>query len=1808
MSYPYAAGAVIWMPINLTPPLPIGPGTRGDISFDLDWIATNMSSVWWANGGGSIGFGRATSAETPTFINDVEFLYIRAINGQMNAMLPPNTNDNVYGSVSKAFSDVPIVSEVSGLPIVENYGFFIVLGGESFLAGQSTSFGLSFSVFARVAATSSNNVTIDGPVVAHIYNNDGQQWNPATNHVIVDGTVDSHVFNNDGLTPGTWNPATNHVVVDEPVIAHAYNFDGSGWNASSGVSGETVVQLGFIKESLNPLAVMGPTLPQLLTYARPVPSISLRPVINTDDNSVSFIPFKSNDYPTSEYQEVRATNASGDGVAVTFDDTSAMALGKLRLALDSLAVNASCHTDGITAIAVKNSSDPTDHGIAVQGANPLLTLPIIVAQYADTPFTVKTNEDDYVNTRNFVFDNTLPVPEWVKEGESGVTSSVTVTGNVAVVNGTTPLVTSSTVTGTIGISGDVAVVNGTTALATTSTISLGSNPLSSNNPLPITGPVSATIMLGGAIVSGSNPLPVGGNTITNPVITKPYLKDASGAAQWSTLTGRVQGPEQAIINPDQVPVTGSGPDGSHDVNVVTMGIQTAPMWTATVKQSTPLMKNPTDASISIGLLGAGAKKGDGPTVKDILFTPEEYSRALETCGFSHFTVVSPDDTSFLYWMRGRLSIQKAVEFGANHIPVEKAVEIDVPVVDIGMIGAGASIGDGPEQNVVFCSNRYSPLALVEEEDCVGLLQDEVTALDNQFSSYLGNLFFREAVTPSSIPVTCSERKEDKENRPANKQHDEGENKKRKVDKTQDEKNRDHQSALSRLSMKFKSAHDLLGWLVTHTSADPSWVWQVISLVRKSNPEWDDTLPMAVCLALIENGHTMNEREGLISMIRALVNFTGINDILPYFMLCVSRHRVAGLADLLLDFTKAQIATGVHPPAPRLVGIHTNPGPVYDTIPASISGVKALPSIVSIVEAASGGDGLSGDEFDPILMAGMISGQAGYGNTLTDRVDTSMGVTTNVVGEDNVLVQSVFVNHPEMFSCALTYYADLATDLVRTPVRPSLYVVGNIAVGCPEYKDVLTPSGASTVTSIDKGSIRDNQTTQDQKYVRDMATYISQSPPTWGATLQSPLSKLQLYANTIACAESPNSVPWGNELQKANFRAIVDPTRIYTQPPTLTWGNEATSCETQGSWCMNTAQVPQPMLPFGNQLIPTVRFFITDSHVPAGEPRFHIPDVLIQNTWTGGMALAYALTAMSLTSYPLALGQVQVPCTNTAGTHPGRMDLLPFSNLVSIRGVDTLNLVLTVDTSSAPPNDTATAGVYVYEAPTWGDACFGFGAGEELEISVRTDLKTYNLAALAISWLRQLTRQGGHQVLWRFMTAFGRMFRSLDEIDNVWRFAATLSIRYPPLLNFPAGTPPVLNQGLPGGSLMTAAHGWSGVIMTGNFASTAYTVPHFTMAELNPVAWNRVGTGLFQSTNVPGSTLNPKTYYASPRQVQFAMLFSRNLAVATNGVRMFFGLPMGMWAELVQNSQFNAIFDELRSFFIGGSATAIGEAPPMGHVVSSVVTALTGMRMSCDRLGRTFFETITLPLDSINSPLQFTQANGYVYMDNVVPLFLSDVHMTLFSPKIFLENAPYLGFNKEQSGIDVAGSSSITFSDGSTTSPFEPQTSFIQLGQMSQVTNTGPHSWNSGIVASKFHGVLKTYDGQTLDAETVPAVDTFIAYARLTPDYSWGNGVVPPTLELTSTRNWIPVVDIQGRRVHMTAPSASTNAMLGTMAGVSFVSFPTWLIRNIIPTPTRLMNSAAPTGSRLKARAGRLNVSVAPTPDTPGGGAASTVAL
>lgn len=1338
-----------------------------------------------------------------------------------------------------------------------------------------------------------------------------------------------------------------------------------------------------------------------------------------------------------------------------------------------------------------------------------------------------------------------------------------------------------------------------------------------------------------------------------PVDSENYVWDASATPPaWvkegesgvvNTVNSQNYVWDQTLQPPAWVREGESGNVPTSNVNVQSIAAQSAPFWMSTVRPGVPAIVQSSMSQSDIGMLGAGSSKGDGPTMRGSMPT-DEYVRALALMGLRPSCV--PDFTSPEFYNRFKLAVatqRLRSEFRGVGVPPPRE---DVPAVDIGLIGAGASKGDGPsvgkrlsprrvevinldtddlidprvaESKVIPtipCENSYAILANPDFEGMiVSAANSDMSSLEDSghhvLSSYAGHLVLGRSMPNSRVKAyPAKKERESSSSESGSGSSSEEEGGRRKSPKTKEQQEKDQAGALERISSAITSPAELLSWLYTHRAVSPKWRRQIIDSATSSNPEWDGDVCLLLIDALIANGDSKKTPEACFrAMIEALLSARH-----SQFQSLKRACQCIPLSELYAAFERIE---GEFVPAARLVCIEPNPGPAWirdlteegvepnpgpmDVMPDTMEGVRALPSYENVIESASGMSPDSGEPFDPVTMIANIAGQYGLGNAATHNTSYQMGMRNQAVLADNTFLQNAFSFHAECF----THPMDVADpahagQMMNNPNAPEVFGASLMAykVTRPE---VITPQGEDLMVMVLKqAAIRDNHITIRGKYVRDTSQHLVGPESTFGTDLNVPLTKLALYGSIFSTAQPSSQCPWGNEL------AATDSGLIFAgddNPVPLAWSNPAAG-NIAGAGCTDAAGLN--ILPFSDNAVRGRIFFhITDATVPTGATKIEMQNDLMLYAWNGNPAVVYGLYACAWGKFPQGIAQLSVPAFYAGGTVPTVSHRIPYANLNEIDGLDDIHLVTTVDVASKPATDQVSANAAAYVRPTWGAASGNEQADAPLNVNFdAANLVSYDLTSFCVGWLRRLAEgANGMDTLHRFSVAYARAFSVCSTLDNIWRDAAFMSVRYPRLLisNHQGGSD--LMFPVNGGTTTSNPAGHLGQPMAAAFGAAPVTAQHYAFSLPNPYWHNRIAMGMYSPVGKPLDTVyEARNYYNTRRHVQYQMMWARVCAIGANAVMSYHGLPYGIWNSVFGEGQFRDQIAELRRYYVGGSGGAYNQAPELGHVPACAAVAITGCSFTTDDLGRTIFERLFAPVYGVNSPVRLVNNVNYVPARNCVPVFLPDLHMAQYSGKLTIEVAPYLSLNKKGCGIMGPNFRTMVFPGGQSSMPIDPEDSFTMMGIDSVVNANGKDNWNSGLVMALFNGTYATYAGTAIDPQTYVGSGEYASLPTRPRDFSWGEGtVVAPASVLIGTRRTIPVVNEDGLRILLLVPQGSKQQMYQVLSGAAFTALPAWSIRNIVPNPSLLMSSEAPRASKLKARTLALNGgAVHPNPDSGGG--------
>jgi len=1286
-------------------------------------------------------------------------------------------------------------------------------------------------------------------------------------------------------------------------------------------------------------------------------------------------------------------------------------------------------------------------------------------------------------------------------------------------------------------------------------------------------------------------------------------------------------------------------------HITGIDIQTSPLWASSVKPSAPSIVQPNLTQDEIGLLGAGASKGDGPFISNPreMVDAHTYNEILVEMGFNPSCVIDGSNYSVYTRFLQILSIKNAASATA---PSVAPTPYEPPLVDIGLIGAGSSKGDGPAHSprrspspTIKCSNQFSVLDNdVELEAYTRLttaLREDYAAATNEEAKVLGEYMLSivagEPMGMSRIPAHPTDEREkprrgSQSHSSSSSSEDEAQPRKPRRKKTEEESRTDQASAVRRFISKFHCPSDLLHWLDTHRDLPLKWRREVIDACTSSN-KWDGPC-MDMLNVLLSNGVGQKSTADCIKLIMKSVFYAEHPD-LPSSCAMYKEFTPAERKAVVAYVTKLDV------PAPRLVciepnpgpaqwvrdltceGVEPNPGPVHpDELPDKMDEIRALPSHSSVVEAASRSDPQSGERVDFVAEVALVSGQYGLGNVSMPDASRQMTSINQYVNANNTISQNGVNTKPEIFTWPLTNGVILnnAWAAVTNADPPSMVGVVMQAMETGIRRLVPTELGTNTLLmATAKTGVRPDQVTIYGKMTRDVLSWMTMSATNWGVDIDALLLKLQLYATSISCIQPGHIVPWGDEV------GVSDPTSTYTAGGIVTgaWNAPADAVIPNGGYnarSINGAGLP--IYPFESQaayIRPKIFFHTTDQTVPPNSTRYHINNSLANFKSGVEPAAVYALLALAVAKYPVSILQLLVPGTQAgppAGAIPSRR--IPYSNLVMIDGQEgDIHIVGTVRTANRPPTNQNEANDAMQWRPLWGTTDPPGGNRRLNVVWVGQDLADpdagYDALAYMVSWLRDLTTSGdGPNTLWQFMIGLAREMACLGSIENVVSTAAHLSIRYTDLIAAQVDNDAFLTTNIKG-STPGLANGHRGYQFSDGeyFGCCDFShVRHVTISMPNPVALCQVLVGAFSCvSDRPMDTIyTPLPHYNIPRLIQSYMFLVRPTAVGWNAVVDYHGLPWGIWSQIFGQTIFRDQMSELREYFIGGIQTSLNSVPRLGHLPQSLGAALTGYAATLDDYGRCFTQRCFAPvygLLGVVRRMTVALVLQYVQLSNAKPVFLSDYVMAQFVKKYTRTYALYPSYNKRGTGILEQGSRQYVFSNGSISVPISPRDRFTTLGTDSIVTADDDDTWNAGIAMTLYNGSYVTYTSTPVDVATYVVSNEFAVMRRCPPSYTWGpQGTYPGVGVLTGTRRVLPITDSSGNRILIAIPQNLIQTAMTVLSGTSFTSLPAWSIRHVVPQATLLQTSEASNTSRLTRfdrTVDRLNSAATPPVLLPPGG-------
>jgi len=824
--------------------------------------------------------------------------------------------------------------------------------------------------------------------------------------------------------------------------------------------------------------------------------------------------------------------------------------------------------------------------------------------------------------------------------------------------------------------------------------------------------------------------------------------------------------------------------------------------------------------------------------------------------------------------------------------------------------------------------------------------------------------------------------------------------------------------------------------------------------------------------------------------------------------------------------------------------------------------------------------VSGPHMDPIFEVTEQTGIRGVQGVTMSSVPRETALRGSIVNAANAITNVNDLNHPEALTWPLQVRNGAAAALILSTNRPQTFGIGLVRRSALNPA-VLTSEGASIAEMVSRiANIRPNQATAGGFLTSDLAALIRLQPEQNGDSIVSLLVKSYLYQMSRCWVSDNNFLPIGGEPGKFDSYTSLAPNPVTTCEFNPSAGPTATLWNSN---CENGVTAGHKVFPYVGGLAPTIAFHICMATVPVNQAFFFLrPGLLMQND-AGQESINIALAALLLAPYPCGIHQVSMSTLNSAGGGNQQQFFIPTSDLVSIDGIRTINIVLPQRSPLGPPTSQAAANDYALVKPTSGSAANPvIGAPyTPLNVSWVGNVVTYDLANFLNTWM-DTTGPVDLTTLSRFSLQLCEIFSRDEDRRFAWELASTIGTRYPAMF---AGTSGLAAQAPVNSIQSVTSQNFFALkprIMTQDFPEQIDSYDFF-MPDLNNNWWSKIMSGAFISTPDRGQyPVRPFEFDGTPRTLQYSIHQTRYYAMTAEACFTYMQMPTEVWNGAFSQLNYVSLLDMIRGFFAKSTQSVMN--PLMadnGYSMTLAHCRITGTRPACDMFGGSIYDYLNVPRVGFQPVLSYA---GLQYI-GVTPGVIPDVWYQINNKFKCITYMPLLSSQKMLTGINMDSEGQVVeLGGGSYTSPITTASQPRSVGLTTIPVLDDKSMFNAKLVWNLFKASLYTLDGAVYAAAVIPS-EHVVCQKYIQPDWTVP-ALILPSLP-TSKTNWIPYMNINGQRLAV-GVTAANNATLMTQIMAARITSGTsmWLINGSVIMPnTIVMAGGTNTVSRMVRRPG-----------------------
>jgi hypothetical protein len=416
----------------------------------------------------------------------------------------------------------------------------------------------------------------------------------------------------------------------------------------------------------------------------------------------------------------------------------------------------------------------------------------------------------------------------------------------------------------------------------------------------------------------------------------------------------------------------------------------------------------------------------------------------------------------------------------------------------------------------------------------------------------------------------------------------------------------------------------------------------------------------------------------------------------------------------------------------------------------------------------------------------------------------------------------------------------------------------------------------------------------------------------------------------------------------------------------------------------------------------ISFHVTIETVPRNERSnaVWIPATILLQDTSVDVGLALAMFVMMWAPYPFGIFTHTVDSVDTTGGNPAPQKFVHTANLVFVPGQTVLHFILPRVTTSRNPQAQVEANNLVVLRPVTGAVASQlYQPATLLDINfIGGALQSYNLCEYLYTWAAAVNATHIANFLQRlsYTTGIEESVRRCEDLITM-----TTEIFPSMAANDGVGLPPLYEPNSVQAFTLCSPAVISCEPVLADFPVVVFGRSDFLIFDSDPLAWNKIATGLATSDAPPDLSYVLPDWIANPQAAFWEQLMGMAYAIVWSSHYANVGWSAQTWGTAYGNTTQPEFREQVRNYYQVAWPNMIPMNAVFGPMMANYFTTLTGRRpgIAATRGGTmTIFDMMSPPLGirATNFTLLNRAPLVWELCDGMIPCNVADIWMQYFS--------------------------------------------------------------------------------------------------------------------------------------------------------------------------------------------------------------------